>query len=119
MIDSVTSPSRSFTTEVNKLRQSCQQAEDALTQGMEKLQSTPAETVAAGQLVEGGCIPKIPTAMEKLEALADYFGQETLQQMSCILITRQVARGLLALGEYFQRLGAFGSIWATHPHDTA
>ncbi|KAJ0039566.1 hypothetical protein Pint_26716 [Pistacia integerrima] len=36
-------------------------ADDALSQGMEKLQSTLAETVAAGQLV-GGYIPQIPTA---------------------------------------------------------
>ncbi|XP_044477868.1 transcription factor TGA1-like [Mangifera indica] len=61
--------------EVNNLRQSCQQAEDALTQGMEKLQSTLAETVAAGQLVEGGYIPRIPTAMEKLEALVSFVNQ--------------------------------------------
>ncbi|XP_044470290.1 transcription factor TGA1-like isoform X1 [Mangifera indica] len=111
--------------EVNNLRQSCQQAEDALTQGMEKLQSTLAETVAAGQLVEGGYIPRIPTAMEKLEALvsfvnqADHLRQETLQQMSRILTTRQAARGLLALGEYFQRLRASSSIWATRPREPA
>ncbi|XP_031263561.1 transcription factor TGA1-like [Pistacia vera] len=61
--------------EVSNLRQSCQQAEDALSQGMEKLQSTLAETVAAGQLVEGGYIPRIPTAMEKLEALVVFVNQ--------------------------------------------
>ncbi|KAJ0040876.1 hypothetical protein Pint_26702 [Pistacia integerrima] len=111
--------------EVSNLRQSCQQAEDALSQGMEKLQSTLAETVAAGQLVEGGYIPRIPTAMEKLEALvvfvnqADHLRQETLQQMSRILTTRQAARGLLALGEYFQRLRALSSIWATRPREPA
>ncbi|XP_044470104.1 transcription factor TGA4-like [Mangifera indica] len=110
--------------EVNNLRQSCQQAEDALTQGMEKLQSTLAETVAAGQLV-GGYIPRIPIAMEKLEALvsfvnqADHLRQETLQQMSRILTTRQAAQGLLALAEYFQRLRALSSIWATCPREPA
>ncbi|KAJ0097512.1 hypothetical protein Patl1_27400 [Pistacia atlantica] len=83
--------------EFSNLRQSCQQAEDSLSQGMEKLQSTLAETVAAGQLVEGGYIPRIPTAMEKLEAIvsfvnqADHLRQETLQQMSHSLITRQAA----------------------------
>lgn len=61
--------------DVNNLRQSCQQAEDALSQGMDKLQSTLADTVAAGQLVEGGCIPRIPTAMEKLEALVSFVNQ--------------------------------------------
>ncbi|KAJ0097309.1 hypothetical protein Patl1_27390 [Pistacia atlantica] len=43
-----------------------------------------AETVVAGQLVEGGYIPRIPTTMEKLEALvvivnqADHLLQDML-----------------------------------------
>jgi transcription factor TGA len=36
--------------EVHNLKQSCEQAEDALTQGMEKLQETLAKTIAASQL---------------------------------------------------------------------
>ncbi|XP_024023656.1 transcription factor TGA1 isoform X2 [Morus notabilis] len=111
--------------DVYNLRQSCQQAEDALSQGMEKLQQTLAETVAAGQLGEGSYIPQMGTAMEKLEALvsflnqADHLRQETLQQMSRILTTRQAARGLLAMGEYFQRLWALSSLWATRPREPA
>ncbi|KAJ0040344.1 hypothetical protein Pint_26725 [Pistacia integerrima] len=58
--------------EFSNLRQSCQLVEDSLSQGIEKLQSTLAETVAAGQLVEGGYIPQIPTAMEKLEAIVSF-----------------------------------------------
>lgn len=50
---------------------------------------------------------------------ADHLRQETLQQMSRILTTRQAARGLLALGEYFQRLRALSSIWATRPREPA
>ncbi|KAH8502864.1 hypothetical protein H0E87_014243 [Populus deltoides] len=105
--------------DVLNLRQSCQQAEDALSQGLEKLQQNVAETVAAGQLGEASYSPHMETAMEKLEALArfvqqaDHIRQETLQQMSRILTTRQAARGLLALGEYFQRLRALSSLWAT------
>uniref|UniRef100_A0A6N2LXK5 DOG1 domain-containing protein n=1 Tax=Salix viminalis TaxID=40686 RepID=A0A6N2LXK5_SALVM len=107
------------------LRQSCQQAEDALTQGMEKLQQTLAETVAAGQLGDASYPPHKETAMEKLEDLvrfvqqADHLRQETLQQMSRILTIRQAARGLLALGEYFQRLRALSSFWATRPCEPA
>lgn len=149
--------------DVCNLRQSCQQAEDALSQGMDKLQQTLAETVAAGQLAEVGYNPRTGTAMDKLEALvsfvsqvricilslptqvvffhflfalpnsnffliclttrqvfalqADHLRQETLQQMSRILTTRQAARGLLALGEYFLRLRALSSLWANRPRE--
>lgn len=109
--------------EVYSLRQSCQQAEDALSQGMDKLQLTLAETVASGQLGEGSFVPQMAIAMEKLEALvsfvnqADHLRRETLQQMSRILTIRQAARGLLALGEYFQRLRALSSLWTTRPRE--
>ncbi|KAL3591632.1 hypothetical protein D5086_010272 [Populus alba] len=107
------------------LRQSCQQAEDALSQGMEKLQQTLAETVAAGHLGEASYSHHKETAMAKLKDLvrfvlqADHLRQETLQQMSRILTTRQAARGLLALGEYFQRLRYLSSLWATRPCEPA
>ncbi|KAI5588019.1 hypothetical protein POPTR_005G082000v4 [Populus trichocarpa] len=107
------------------LRQSCQQAEDALSQGMEKLQQTLAETVAAGQLGEASYSPHKETATEKRNDLvrfvqqADHLRQETLQQMSRILTTHQAARGLLALGEYFQRLRDLSSLWAIRPCEPA
>ncbi|GFY80293.1 TGACG motif-binding factor 4 [Actinidia rufa] len=102
--------------DVCNLRQSCQQAEDALSQGMDKLQQILAETVAAGQ---------VTLAMEKSEALvrfvnqADHLRQVTLQQMSRILTTHQAARGLLNLGEYCQRLRTLSSLWATRPCEPA
>ncbi|XP_010519860.1 PREDICTED: transcription factor TGA1-like isoform X2 [Tarenaya hassleriana] len=111
--------------DVCNLRQSCQQAEDALSQGMEKLQQTLAESVAAGQLGEGSYVPQMTSAMERLEALvsfvnqADHLRHETLQQMYRILTTRQAARGLMALGEYFQRLRALSSSWATRQREPA
>ncbi|XWS41503.1 hypothetical protein CRYUN_Cryun17cG0087300 [Craigia yunnanensis] len=111
--------------EVCNLKQSCQQAEDALSQGMEKLQEIVSATIAAGQLGEGSYIPQVATAVGKLEALvsfvnqADHLRQETLQQMSRILTTRQAARCLLALGEYCQRLRALSTLWATRPREPA
>ncbi|CAN7090037.1 unnamed protein product [Brassica rapa subsp. narinosa] len=105
--------------DVCNLRQSCQQAEDALSQGMEKLQHTLADCVAGGRLGEGNYVPQVNSAMERAEASvsfvnqADHLRHETLQQMHRILTTRQAARGLLALGEYFQRLRALSSSWAT------
>ncbi|KAI8540757.1 hypothetical protein RHMOL_Rhmol08G0010000 [Rhododendron molle] len=107
--------------DICNLKQSCQQAEDALSQGMEKLQQILAEVVASGQLGEVSYIPQM--TMEKLEALvrfvnqADHLRQETLQQMYRILNTRQAARGLLALGEYIQRLRDLSSLWSNHQPD--
>ncbi|KAE7998155.1 hypothetical protein FH972_002728 [Carpinus fangiana] len=61
--------------EVHNLKQSCEQAEDALTQGMEKLQETLAKTVAASQLVEETYIPQMGSAVEKLEALVNFVSE--------------------------------------------
>ncbi|GMI67644.1 TGACG sequence-specific binding protein 1 [Hibiscus trionum] len=111
--------------DVCNLKQSCQQAEDALSQGMEKLRETVSATLASGQMGQGTYVPQVAMAMEKLEALvcfvnqADHLRQETLQQMSYILTTRQAARGLLALGEYIHRLQALSNLWANHPREPA
>lgn len=48
---------------------------------------------------------------------ADHLRQEALQQMYRILTLRQAARGLLALGEYFQRLRALSNLWANRPRE--
>ncbi|XP_042512924.1 transcription factor TGA1-like isoform X1 [Macadamia integrifolia] len=111
--------------EVCNLQQSSQQAEDALSQGMDKLQMTLAETIAADPLVVGSYTLQMTTAMEKLEAIvsfvnqADHIRQQTLQQMARILTTRQAARGLVALGEFFHSLRALSSLWAACPREPA
>ncbi|PRQ21546.1 putative transcription factor bZIP family [Rosa chinensis] len=106
------------------LRQSSQQAEDALSQGMDKLQQTLAKTLEADQIWSGETYgSQMAAAFEKFEALesfvsqADHLRQQTLQQMSRILTTHQAARGLLALGEYFERLRALSSLWAARPRE--
>ena len=48
---------------------------------------------------------------------ADHLRKETLQQMYQLLTVRQAARGLLALGEYFQRLRALSNLWANRPRE--
>ncbi|BBN02164.1 transcription factor TGA [Marchantia polymorpha subsp. ruderalis] len=109
------------------LQQSSQQAEDALSQGMEALQQSLADTLAAGSL---GSSPNVANymgqmamAMGKLGTLesfvrqADNLRQQTLQQMYRILTTRQAARGLLAMGDYFARLRALSSLWSARPRD--
>lgn len=111
--------------DIDNLRQSCQQAEDALTQGMEKLHQLLADAVLAGQLGHGIYLPQMEAAMENLEALvrfvnqADHLRQVTLQQMSRILTIRQAARALLVLGEYFERLRKLSSDWANRPREPA
>ncbi|KAB2617211.1 transcription factor TGA7 [Pyrus ussuriensis x Pyrus communis] len=103
------------------LNQSSQQAEDALSQGMDKLQQILALSIAADQMSGESFGCQMTSALEKLEALesfvsqADHLRQQTLQQMSRILTTHQAAEGLLALGEYFHRLRALSSIWTARP----
>ncbi|XP_074295452.1 transcription factor TGA4-like [Silene latifolia] len=110
--------------DVYNLKQSCEQAEEALSQGVEKLQQTLAESMAEGLFVEGGYKPQMNNAIEKLEALvsfvnqADHLRHEALQQMLRILTIRQAARGLLALGEYFHRLRALSSLWSSRPSNS-
>ncbi|CAI9116386.1 OLC1v1017517C1 [Oldenlandia corymbosa var. corymbosa] len=108
---------------VSNLRQSCQQAEDALKQGIDKLQQNLVQTIAADAIGVPSYSSQMSPAVEMLEALesfviqADHLRQQTLQRMSCILTTRQAARGLLAFGEYFQRLRTLSSLWAARPRD--
>ncbi|XP_062146008.1 transcription factor TGA3 isoform X2 [Alnus glutinosa] len=110
---------------VCNLRQSSQQAEDALSQGMEKLQQSLSQGIGAQSVNAGNYGSQMAAAMDKLEALegfviqADHLRQQTLQQTSRILTTHQVARGLLALGEYFHRLRALSSLWAARPREPA
>lgn len=48
---------------------------------------------------------------------ADLLRQQTLQQMNRILTTRQTARALLAISDYFSRLRALSSLWVARPRD--
>ncbi|KAI3465075.1 hypothetical protein Pfo_021738 [Paulownia fortunei] len=103
---------------VGNLKHSCIQAEDALSQGMEKLQQTLAQSITFLAAGAGNYSSQTVSALEKLESLesfihqADHLREQTLQQMSRILTTRQAAKGLLAFGEYFQRLRALSSLWS-------
>ncbi|KAH7677359.1 transcription factor TGA protein [Dioscorea alata] len=111
------------------LQQSSQQAEDALSQGMEALQQSLAETLA-GSLGPSGSsgnvanyMGQMAMAMGKLGTLenfirqADNLRQQTLQQMHRILTTRQSARALLAINDYFSRLRALSSLWLARPKE--
>uniref|UniRef100_A0A7I4AWD4 BZIP domain-containing protein n=1 Tax=Physcomitrium patens TaxID=3218 RepID=A0A7I4AWD4_PHYPA len=109
------------------LQQSSQQGEEALSQGMEQLQQSLAETLSAGSLGSAANVAnymgQMAVAMGQLGNLegfvrqADHLRQQTLQQMHRVLTIRQVARGLLAMGDYFARLRALSSLWSARPRE--
>ncbi|KAK3005773.1 hypothetical protein RJ639_016072 [Escallonia herrerae] len=115
---------------IYNLQQSSQQAEDALSQGMEALQQSLAETLASGSHGQTGpsgnvanYMGQMAMAMGKLGTLegfvrqADNLRQQTLQQMHRVLTTRQSARALLAINDYFSRLRALSAIWLARPRE--
>ncbi|KAJ0683739.1 putative transcription factor bZIP family [Helianthus annuus] len=106
---------------VRSLRQSCEQAEEALNQGMAKLQQTLAQSITIDIMGPASYNTQMNCAMERLEALeifliqADHLRKQTLEQMNLILSLQQAANALLALGEYLQRLRVLSSIWSARP----
>ncbi|KAG0527697.1 hypothetical protein BDA96_06G255400 [Sorghum bicolor] len=124
-LEPLTEPQRML---VGGLQHTSTQAEDALSQGMEKLQQNLAETLTAEADPFGppdAYMLQMATAVDRLKELvgfvtqADHLRLTTLQQMHKILTTRQAARGLLALGDYFQRLRTLSSLWAARPREAA
>lgn len=111
------------------LQQSSQQAEDALSQGMEALQQSLVETLSSPSLGPcgsgnvGDYMGQMAIAMGKIATLenflhqADLLRQQTLQQMHRILTTRQAARALLVINDYISRLRALSSLWLARPRD--
>lgn len=111
------------------LQQSSQQAEDALSQGMEALQQSLVETLSSnimGSAASGNVadyMGQMAIAMGKLATLenflhqADLLRQQTLQQMHRILTTRQAARALLVMSDYISRLRALSSLWVARPRE--
>ncbi|KAL1554704.1 TGACG-sequence-specific DNA-binding protein TGA-2.1, variant 3 [Salvia divinorum] len=109
---------------ISNLQQSSNQAEDALSQGMEALQQSLAETLANGSTANvANYMGQMAMAMGKLGTLegflqqADNLRQQTLQQMRCTLTTRQSARALLLIHDYFSRLRALSSLWLARPKE--
>ncbi|KAL6905620.1 hypothetical protein ACP4OV_003221 [Aristida adscensionis] len=108
------------------LQQSSQQAEEALSQGLEQLHQSLADTMAGGSLMDDANMSfmgQMALALGKLSNLegfviqADNLRQQTLHQMHRILTVRQAARCFLAIGEYQNRLRALSSLWASRPRE--
>ncbi|KAK9156733.1 hypothetical protein Scep_003307 [Stephania cephalantha] len=110
------------------LQQSSQQAEEALSQGLEQLHVSLSETISSGPLSEGTNVQnymgQMALALGQISNLegfvrqADNLRQQTLHQLRRILTVRQAARCFLAIGEYYNRLRALSSIWASRPRET-
>ncbi|PIA63573.1 hypothetical protein AQUCO_00201129v1, partial [Aquilegia coerulea] len=113
----------------SELLKSSQQAEDALSQGMEALQQSLADTLSSGSLgpsANGNVanyMGQMALAMGKLATLenflhqADLLRQQTLQQLYRILTIRQAARALLVISDYISRLRTLSSLWLARPKD--
>ncbi|XP_043699120.1 transcription factor TGA9-like isoform X2 [Telopea speciosissima] len=114
------------------LKQSSQQAEEALSQGLEQLHQSLADTIASEPLSLGDgtttnnvadYMGQMAVALAKLSNLegfvrqADNLRQQTLHQIRRILTIRQAARCFLAIGEYYNRLRALSSLWTTRPRE--
>ncbi|XP_059463048.1 bZIP transcription factor TGA10 isoform X2 [Corylus avellana] len=107
------------------LQQSTQEAEEALSQGLEALNHSLIDTITADSL---SCPPNMANymgqmaiAMNKLSTVegfvrqADNLRHQTIHRLHQILTTRQAARCFLAISEYFHRLRALSSLWLARP----
>ncbi|XP_052187352.1 transcription factor TGA2.3-like isoform X2 [Diospyros lotus] len=111
------------------LQQSSQQAEDALSQGMEALQQSLLDTLSSTCMGPAGSgnvadyMGQMAIAMGKLATLenflhqADLLRQQTLQRMHRILTTHQAARALLVVSDFMSRLRALSSLWLARPKE--
>ncbi|KAF2321624.1 hypothetical protein GH714_000705 [Hevea brasiliensis] len=106
---------------IYSLQHSSQQAEEALSQGLEQLQQSLIDTIATGPVIDG--MQQMAVALGKLANLegfvrqADNLRQQTLHQLRRILTVRQAARCFLVIGEYYGRLRALSSLWASLPRE--
>ncbi|KAI6669822.1 hypothetical protein NL676_004707 [Syzygium grande] len=104
------------------LQHSSQQAEEALSQGLEQLQQSLVDTIAGGPSIDG--MQQMAVALGKLTNLegfvrqADNLRQQTLHHLRRILTVRQAARCFLVIGEYYGRLRALSSLWASRPRES-
>ncbi|KAG9158702.1 hypothetical protein Leryth_023485 [Lithospermum erythrorhizon] len=109
------------------LQQSSQEAEEALSQGLEALQQSLSDTLSSnchGSTGSGNVadyMGQMATAMGKIAMLeifvhqGDLLRQQTIHQLCRILTTRQAAQALLVMSDYMSRLQALSSLWSARP----
>ncbi|XP_056165039.1 transcription factor TGA9-like isoform X2 [Syzygium oleosum] len=108
---------------IYSLQQSSQQAEEALSQGLDQLQHSLVDTVAGGPLVDSMQLMAVALGrlsnLESFVLQADNLRQQTLHQLWRILTVRQAARCFLMIGEYYSRLQALSSLWVSRPRENS
>lgn len=107
------------------LQQSTQEAEEALSQGLDALNQSLSETITSDSLSNppnmANYMGQMALAMNKLSSLesfvrqADNLRHQTVHRLHQLLTVRQAARCLVAMSEYFHRLRALSSLWLTRP----
>uniref|UniRef100_A0A804QBX2 BZIP transcription factor family protein n=1 Tax=Zea mays TaxID=4577 RepID=A0A804QBX2_MAIZE len=107
------------------LQQSALETEEALSQGLEALYQSLSDTVVSDALScpsnVSNYMGQMAVAMNKLSTLegfvrqAENLRQQTLHRLHQVLTTRQMARSLLAVSDYFHRLRTLSSLWVTRP----
>ncbi|XP_061346342.1 bZIP transcription factor TGA10-like [Gastrolobium bilobum] len=107
------------------LQQSTQEAEEALSQGLEALNQSLSNTITADSLSYplnvANYMGHMAMAMNKLSTLegfvrqADNLRHQTIHRLHQILTIRQAARCFLTIAEYFHRLRALSSLWLARP----
>ncbi|CAH9109682.1 unnamed protein product [Cuscuta europaea] len=107
---------------VQTLQRACHQWEEALSQGLVRLHQSLADIVATGLR---GKATFLQPAVENLDDFvkfviqADSLRQMALEMLTGVLSTQQTAWGLLAFGEYLQRLRNLSSAWTNHSNTPA
>ncbi|XP_045832945.1 transcription factor TGA9-like isoform X2 [Trifolium pratense] len=106
---------------IMELGKSAYQAEEALSKGHEQLHHAIVDTIAGGDVIDG--VQQMVAAMARISNLegfvyqADHLRQQSLHQLCRILTVRQAARCFLIIGEYYGRLRALSSLWASRPRE--
>uniref|UniRef100_A0A0D9WI35 DOG1 domain-containing protein n=1 Tax=Leersia perrieri TaxID=77586 RepID=A0A0D9WI35_9ORYZ len=108
-------------------QQTSQKSEETLSQGMEAIQRSLADTVASqlgragSSSSSGNTADHTAEALEKIGAMESFLRQaddlrmQSLQKMQRVLTTRQSARALLLASDYFSRIRALSSLWIARP----
>ncbi|KAJ1288559.1 hypothetical protein BS78_02G097800 [Paspalum vaginatum] len=91
---------------IYNLQQLVQEREEALNQSMEATQHSISDIVAAPDVAPATFMGHMSLAMNK----ADGLRQQTLHKLHHILTTRQAARCLVAIADYFHRLRALSTL---------
>ncbi|KAL7582800.1 bZIP transcription factor TGA10 isoform X1 [Lactuca sativa] len=108
-----------------EVQQATQEAEEALSQGLDALNQSLSDTIASDALSSptnmANYMGQMAAAMNKLSTLesfviqADNLRRQTIHHVLQLLTTRQAARSLLAVAEHFHRLRSLSSLWVARP----